>query len=75
MNGEEINYRHYNFSNADASQFFGGALSHDRMWLGKGFWDFGKETYFEGFMDDIRIYNVPLDAKQVKNLNEMRTDS
>jgi len=73
LNGEEISYRHYNFSNSEASQFFGNALSHDRMWLGKGFWDYGKETYFNGFIDDIRIYNVPLDAKQVKNLYDMRT--
>jgi hypothetical protein len=73
LNGEEIDFRHYNFSNADASQFFGGALSHDRMWFGKSFWDYGKETYFDGFIDDIRIYNVPLDSKQVKNLYDMRT--
>jgi hypothetical protein len=73
LNGEEINFRHYNFSNADASHFFGSALSHDRMWFGKGFWDYGKETFFDGFIDDIRIYNAPLDAKQVKNLYDMRT--
>lgn len=72
LNGEEINFRHYNFSNANASQFFGGALSHDRMWFGKSFWDYGKETYFDGFIDDVRIYNVPLDVEQVKNLYDMR---
>ncbi len=72
LNGEEITYRHYNFSDANASQFFGSSLSHDSMWFGKGFWDFGKETYFDGFIDDIRIYNIPLGEKQVTNLYDMR---
>lgn len=72
LNGEEITYRHYNFSNAEASQFFGNALSHDRMWFGKSFWDYANETYFNGYIDDIRIYDVPLNAEEVTSLYNLR---
>ncbi len=72
LNGKEVHYRHYNFSNAYASQFFKNALNHDRMWLGRGFWDYGKEVYFDGFIDDVRIYDLPLNRKQVKHLYNMR---
>lgn len=73
LNGEEVSYRHYNFNDSDASEFFSNALSHDRMWFGKGFWDFGKEVYFDGYIDDLRIYNIPLSEKEVKDLYNLRT--
>ena len=72
LNGEEILYRSYNFSDAGASQFFKDAQKHERLWIGKGFWDFGKESYFDGFMDDLRIYDIPLSGEQVKKLYEMK---
>ena len=75
LNGEEISYRHYNFSNADASQFFKNALKHERMWIGKGFWDHAKETYFDGYIDDFRIYNVPLSTEEVKELYKMKNSN
>ncbi len=73
LNGNEVNYRHYNFNDKNASQFFGDALSHDRLWFGKGFWDYGKEVYFNGFIDDLRIYDIPLNANEVKDLYNMKT--
>ena len=72
LNGEEVDFRHYNFSDANASQFFKNAISHDRMWFGKGFWDFAKEIYFDGYIDDVRIYSIQLNAKEVKTLYDMR---
>ena len=72
LNGEEILYRSYNFSDAGASQFFKDAQKHERLWIGKGFWDFGKETYFDGFIDDLRIYDIPLSDEEVKKLYEMK---
>lgn len=72
LNGEEILSRSYNFSDAAASAFFKDTQKHERMWIGKGFWDFGKETYFDGFIDDLRIYNIPLSDEEVKELYEMK---
>lgn len=72
LNGEEIVYRHYNFNNANASQFFKNSQKHERMWIGKGFWNYAKETYFDGYIDDLRIYDIPLSSKQVKKLFDMK---
>ena len=75
LNGEEVSYRNYNFSSADASQFFSNALSHDRLWIGKGFWDYAKEIYFDGYVDDVRIYNVALNAKEVMKLYKLQNSN
>lgn len=72
LNGEEVDFRHYNFNDSSASQFFKNALSHERIWIGKGFWDYAKETYFDGYIDDVRIYSIPLNAKNVKSLYDLR---
>lgn len=72
LNGKEMRFRHYNFNNAGASQFFSSARKHQKMWIGKGFWDHGKVTYFDGFIDDLRIYSRPLKAKEVRSLYKMR---
>lgn len=71
LNGDEIFYRRYNFNNKFASQFFADARKHERMMLGKGFWNHAKETYFDGFLDDIRIYNRALDKSEVSELYNM----
>lgn len=72
LNGEEILYRSYNFSDAGASQFFKDAQKHERLWIGKGFWDFGKESFFDGLIDDLRIYDFPLSGEEVKKLYAMK---
>ena len=75
LNGEEISYRNYNFKNADASAFFKNALKHERMWIGKAFWAHGKETFFDGFIDDLRIYNIPISTEEVVKLYEMKNSN
>lgn len=72
LNGEEIDFRNYNFSNAQASLFFANLISHEKMWIGKAFWDYAQETYFDGLIDDVRIYSVPLNEKEVKLLYSMK---
>jgi len=69
LNGEELTDRRYNFHSDSASLFFADALAHEKMWFGKGYWK-GKELYFDGAIDDVRIYKVPLDAEGVKELYE-----
>ncbi len=75
LNGKEIHYRSYNFSGSGASQFFKDALEHKRMWIGKGFWDHAQDVYFDGYMDDVRIYNKPLSKREVKKLYNMKDES
>ncbi len=71
LNGSEMTFRQYNFNGPKASQFFADALKHERMWLGKGYWDHASEVYFDGSMDDLRIYDRPLGEEEVKDLYAM----
>lgn len=67
LNGQEMTNRFYNFADAGASQFFEDAVVHEKLWLGKGYWD---ETvqHFDGMIDDIRIYDRPLTSQEVEEL-------
>lgn len=67
LNGKEIDDRRYNFQSDSSSLFFADALKHEKMWIGKGFWK-GKEVYFDGLIDDVRIYDQPLSAKDIGRL-------
>lgn len=67
LNGEELKNRHYNFKSDSTSMFFKDYLSHEKLWIGKCIW-LGKESYFDGFIDEVRIYNKPLDSNEVKEL-------
>ncbi len=71
LNGSEMDFRSYNFGGPNASQFFKDALKHERMWLGKGYWDHATAVYFDGYLDDLRIYERPLSEKEVKKLYGM----
>lgn len=67
LDGQEMVDRRYNFGNDGYSQFFANAVLHEKLWLGKGYWD---ETvqYFDGAIDELRIYNRPLTGEEVKSL-------
>jgi len=67
LNGQELYNRRYNFHSDSASLFFKDFLSHDKMWVGKGFWK-SKEVYFDGLIDDLRIYDKPLNLEDVQEL-------
>ncbi len=71
LNGKEIINRHYNFGNAFTAEFFKDAAMHESIFFGKGFWN--KEVlYFDGIIDDIRIYDRPLSTKEVKLLHHLK---
>jgi len=74
LNGKEISFRHYNFNTPRASQFFADAISHERFWLGKGHWDHAQKTFFDGALDDVRIYNRPLNKNEVQKLYARKND-
>lgn len=67
FDGEEMTSRWYNFGNASYSQFFEDAVMHEALWIGRGYWD-EEPMYFDGAIDDVRIYDGPLSADEVSAL-------
>lgn len=67
LNGEELKNRHYNFKSDSTSVFFDDYLHHEKLWIGKSIW-MNEEVYFNGLIDDVRIYNKPLNIDEVKDL-------
>lgn len=64
LNGEEMIDRKYNFGNASYSQFFSNAVVHEKLWLGKGYWD-RTTQYYKGAIDELRIYDKALSQSEV----------
>ena len=67
LNGEEMTDRRYNFGKESYSQFFEDAIVHEKLWIGKGYWD-RTTQYFDGAIDELRIYNTPLSESEVTSL-------
>lgn len=67
LDGREMVHRNYNFGNASYSQFFEDAMKHETLWFGKGHWD-RTEQYLEGAMDEVMIFDRPLNAGEVQAL-------
>lgn len=59
--------RIYNFGYDTDSQFFEDAISHEKLWLGRGHWD-RTEQYLEGALDELLIFNRPLGADEVASI-------
>jgi hypothetical protein len=72
FDGQEMTSRWYNFGDASYSQFFEDAVAHQVLWVGRGFWD-EQPMYFDGAIDDIRIYDGPLAADEVADLYDGAT--
>jgi hypothetical protein len=56
--------RYYNFGNSGYSQFFEDAVVHEKLWLGKGYWD-GTEQHFDVAIDEVKIFDRPLSGAEV----------
>ncbi|MBD3368475.1 MAG: hypothetical protein GF405_09945 [Candidatus Eisenbacteria bacterium] len=67
FDGEEMTSRWYNFGNASYSQFLEDAVEHEALWIGRGYWD-EEPMYFDGAIDDVRVYSGPLSAREVAEL-------
>ena len=75
LNGKELVDRDYNFGNQRDSEFFEDAVVDQEFWLGKGHWD-RTEQFFDGSIDELKIFNRPLSSQEVKNLyNEVNATS
>jgi hypothetical protein len=71
LNGIEMINRRYNFGNNFYSQFFEDAVVDEALWFGRGYWDARNDPspiYFDGAIDDIRIYSKPLSSEEVLDL-------
>lgn len=67
LDGVEMTGRRYSFGNSSYSQFFEDAVVHEKMWLGKGYWD-NTTQYFDGIIDELRIYDKALTSAEVLDL-------
>jgi hypothetical protein len=62
----------YNFGDASSSEFFEDVTQREVIYIGKGFWK-GEPVYFDGLIDDVRIYDRPLAPSEVYQLYRMGT--
>lgn len=69
LNGEEMVDRRYNFGDPTSHEFFSIARSHETLWLGRGYWN-TDDMYFDGAIDEIRIFDYPLTQAEVDSLFE-----
>lgn len=71
LNGVELINRHYNFGNARDSYFLSDIPVQDQFTIGYGKTADGKSPhflYFDGRIDDVRIYDKPLNADEIMEL-------
>lgn len=72
LDGEELTDRHYNFGNASLSYFLDDIVDKRVCWVGKGFiGGIPATNYYDGKIDEIRIYDRPLTASEVVELYEI----
>ncbi|MFH1825739.1 MAG: LamG domain-containing protein [bacterium] len=74
LNGEEMTYRHYNFPTRDfdndsLESYFLSPVTSDLLSIGFGRSAVDSFTYYyDGLIDEVRIYNRPLTAAEVTQL-------
>ena len=67
LNGREMTDRHYNFGNANDSEFFDDVFDTSALWIGKAPFS-NQMRYFDGIIDEVRIYDRPLSGLDVREL-------
>ncbi len=72
LNGQEMTDRWYNFGSSSLSQFFADALVHEKLWLGKGYWD-DATMHFDGAIDEIKIFDRVLTPSEVQTIYQDTT--
>jgi hypothetical protein len=69
LNGVELTNRHYNFSDAKDTRFFNILNKKDTFQLGYGYFGIDQKFhYFEGTIDEVKIYQRPLTSSEIKTL-------
>jgi len=59
--------RVYNFGSTQTHEFFSDALSHENLWIGRGYWNMAN-MYFDGAIDEVMVFDHPLSAQEVTTL-------
>ncbi|MEL6671012.1 MAG: LamG-like jellyroll fold domain-containing protein [Bacteroidota bacterium] len=67
LNGVEMTNRNYNFGWPTTHEFFSDAKKHEKLWIGRGYWD-GKPQYFQGAIDEVKIFDKALALSEVQDL-------
>lgn len=66
LNGQEMTNRHYNFGTVASHYFLADVPNKKVFWIGRGFlWVFPTDQYFNGQIDDVRVYDRPLSSQDV----------
>ncbi len=68
----------YVFGSQHTSLFFADAVKKEIIMFGKGYWGNGDyqgmdPKFYDGMIDDIRIYNRPLNEQEIEELYDMTT--
>lgn len=71
LNGQEMVSRHYNYGGPAERYFFADVLDKRVCWVGRGFLsDITTEQYFDGVIDEIRVYDRPLSGGEINDYYE-----
>jgi hypothetical protein len=66
LDGEELRC-HYNFGGARTSYFLADIPTAKVCWIGRGFFNFSAGPfYFDGQIDEVRLYDRPLTAEEIR---------
>jgi hypothetical protein len=69
LNGVELVSRHYNFGSAQDTRFFNSLTKRKIFRLGHGWFGIDQKFhYYQGLLDEVRIYNRPLTNSEIKTL-------
>lgn len=72
INGQ-IMPSHYNFGDPNHSCFFYDVPNKDVCWIGRGFFRYKSDLfYLDGQVDELRIYDRPLNQSEVEQLYDQR---
>jgi len=68
LNGVELTGRHYNFGTAGSTEFLDDIADPQVLWVGRGLLaSFPREHYFSGLIDEVKIYDTPLTAAEIRS--------
>jgi len=72
LNGVELTERKYNFGDAKDTYFLADVCDPAVCWIGKGGFAFFGIDYFDGMIDEVRIFDRPLSGTEIEQLYDDR---